>query len=237
MLKVTNLNTHYGSVHALKGVDFEINEGEVVSIIGSNGAGKTSLLNSILGVVKPSSGNAVFLDQDITSLPCHKTINLGISVVPEAKEVFTSFTVYENIRMGLKKDIHRYSKNEFGKELDSLFEIFPRLKERLHQVAGTLSGGEQQMLVISRALVSKPKLLMLDEPSLGLAPIIVNEIFNIIKRLKEGGMTIILVEQIANKALKVADRGYVIENGKIVMSGTGEELRNNKDIAKAYLGV
>jgi branched-chain amino acid transport system ATP-binding protein len=237
LLNVTQLHAHYGSVHALRGVDIEVNQGEVVSIIGSNGAGKSTMLNSILGFVKPTSGTVSFLGQDVTRISAQNTINLGISIVPEGRDVFPTFTVYENLRMGLKKQIGKVTHREFGAELEAVFQRFPRLKERINQQAGTLSGGEQQMLVISRALISKPKLLLLDEPSLGLAPIIVNEIFGIIQGLKQEGMTIVLVEQMANKALAVADRGYVLENGAVVISGKAEELRTNKDIAKAYLGV
>jgi len=237
MLKITGLHAHHGSVHALRGIDIEVREGEVVSIIGSNGAGKTTLLDCILGNVTASAGTITYLGQDITRLPTHKTINLGISIVPEGRQVFGSLTVYENLRMGLKKNIGQVSNAQFSEMLERIFARFPRLKERIHQAAGTMSGGEQQMLVISRALISNPKLLLLDEPSLGLAPIIVNEIFDILHELKKEKMTIILVEQMASKALQIADRGYVIENGRIVISGLAEELRSNKDIQKAYLGV
>ncbi|MDQ0217727.1 ABC transporter ATP-binding protein [Peribacillus cavernae] len=237
MLKCSELFANYGSVAALKGISIEVQSGEIVAVIGSNGAGKTTLINSILGFVKPHKGTVIFEGQDITNIPAHKTTNLGISVVPEAREVFYSLTVKENLRMGLKKEIGKVKQQELEDRLVHLFDTFPRLKERINQQAGTLSGGEQQMLVISRALISNPKLLLLDEPSLGLAPIIVNEIFEIIKTLKKEGITIVLVEQIANKALSVADKAYVIENGKIVMSGSASELKENKDIAKAYLGV
>ncbi|MGG2197952.1 MULTISPECIES: ABC transporter ATP-binding protein [Paenibacillus] len=237
MLTVSDLHMYYGGVHALKGVSLEVNEGEVVAVIGSNGAGKTTLLSAILGMVKPRSGQISYSNQDITYITAHKTVNMGISLVPEGREVFSSMTVYENLRLGLKKRVGRVNQKEFDRELEHIFFRFPRLKERIDQLAGTLSGGEQQMMVISRALIGKPKLLLLDEPSLGLAPIIVNEIFDIIKGLKQDGMTIILVEQMANKALSVADRGYVLENGHIAMSGTAKELRGNREVAKAYLGV
>lgn len=237
MLKCTEIHSSYGSILALQGVSLEVNKGEIVAVIGSNGAGKTTLINSILGFVKPQKGTITFEGQDITKLPPYKTTNKGISVVPEAREVFPNLTVYENLRIGLKRDINKLNKEEFEKRLSRLFNIFPRLKERINQHAGTLSGGEQQMLVISRALICNPKLILLDEPSLGLAPIIVNEIFEIIKRLKNEGITIILVEQIANKALSVADKAYVIENGKVVMNGIASELKENNNIVKAYLGV
>lgn len=237
MLKVSDLHVHYGGVHALKGVNFEVKKGEVIAVIGSNGAGKTTLLSSIIGMVTPSKGSISFLNEDITCVPAHTTVNMGVSLVPEGREVFSNLTVYENLRLGLKKQIGRIPKKELDRELEVLFVRFPRLKERSNQMAGTLSGGEQQMLAISRALIGKPQLLMLDEPSLGLAPIIVNEIFHIIHELKKDGMTIVLIEQIAHKALSVADRGYVLENGRIVMSGTAKELRGNKDVAKAYLGI
>lgn len=237
MLKCSELYTYYGSISALTGVSIEVNSGEAIAVIGSNGAGKTTLLNSIVGVVKPTRGSVIFEGQDITRCSAHQTVNMGISVVPEGREVFQRLTVHENLRMGLKKEISKVKQKELEDRLVSLYDTFPRLKERMNQQAGTLSGGEQQMLIISRALISYPKLLLLDEPSLGLAPIIVNEIFNIIEGLKKEGMTIVLVEQMANKALGVADKAYIIENGKIVMSGTASELKQNKDIAKAYLGV
>ncbi len=237
MLEISELNTCYGSIHAVKRISLNVKQGEIVTVIGSNGAGKTTLLNSVIGIVRPTSGKIVYMDKDITSLPAHKTINMGMSVVPEGREVFSSLTVYENLRMGLKKRISQINQNEFESETKSLYEMFPRLKERINQPAGTLSGGEQQMLVIARALISKPQLLLLDEPSLGLAPIIVHEIFDVLQELKKEGVTVLLVEQIANEALAIADRGYVIENGEVVMEGTSEELKENKDVAKAYLGV
>lgn len=237
MLEISELNTCYGSIHAVKRISLNVKQGEIVTVIGSNGAGKTTLLNSVIGIVRPTSGKIVYMDKDITSLPAHKTINMGMSVVPEGREVFSSLTVYENLRMGLKKRISQINQNEFESETKSLYEMLPRLKERINQPAGTLSGGEQQMLVIARALISKPQLLLLDEPSLGLAPIIVHEIFDVLQELKKEGVTVLLVEQIANEALAIADRGYVIENGEVVMEGTSEELKENKDVAKAYLGV
>ncbi len=237
MLEISELNTCYGSIHAVKRISLNVKQGEIVTVIGSNGAGKTTLLNSVIGIVRPTSGKIVYMDKDITSLPAHKTINMGMSVVPEGREVFSSLTVYENLRMGLKKRISQINQNEFESETKSLYEMFPRLKERINQPAGTLSGGEQQMLVIARALISKQQLLLLDEPSLVLAPIIVHEIFDVLQELKKEGVTVLLVEQIANEALAIADRGYVIENGEVVMEGTSEELKENKDVAKAYLGV
>lgn len=237
MLRLSDLHVYYGGVHALKGVNLEVREGEVVAVIGSNGAGKTTLLGSILGTVKPRSGTISYTDLDITYMPAYKTVNMGISLVPEGREVFGHLKVHENLRLGLKKRVGRVKQNELDHELELIYSRFPRLKERKDQLAGTLSGGEQQMLVISRALIGKPKLLLLDEPSLGLAPIIVNEIFDIIKGMKKAGMTIVLVEQMANKALMIADRGYVLENGKIAMSGAAKELRGNREVANAYLGV
>lgn len=237
MLKVSDLNTFYGNVHAVRGISLEVKPEEVIAVIGSNGAGKTTLLNSIIGIVKPRSGKISFMGEDITPLPAHKIANMGISFVPEDREVFSSLTVKENLQMGLKKRISKVSSDEFESEAEFLYDMFPRLRERVKQPAGTLSGGEQQMLVMARALISKPPLLLLDEPSLGLAPTLVSEIFDTIVELKKSGTTVVVVEQIANEALAVADRGYVIENGEVVMTGSGEELRGNEDVAKAYLGV
>lgn len=237
MLKVSDLNTFYGNVHAVRGISLEVEPEEVVAIIGSNGAGKTTLLSSIIGIVKPRSGKISFIGEDITPLPAHKIANMGISFVPEDREVFSSLTVKENLRMGLKRRISKVSSDEFESEAESLYNMFPRLRERVNQPAGTLSGGEQQMLVMARALISKPQLLLLDEPSLGLAPTLVSEIFDTIVELKKSGTTIVVVEQIANEALAVADHAYVIENGEVVMTGSGEELRGNEDVIKAYLGV
>ncbi len=237
IMEISELNTWYGSIHAVKRISLNVEQGEIVSVIGSNGAGKTTLLNSVVGIVRPASGRIVYINKDITSLPAHKTINMGMSIVPEGREVFSSLTVYENLRMGLKKRISKINHNQFESEARSLYEMFPRLKERTNQPAGTLSGGEQQMLVIARALISKPQLLLLDEPSLGLAPIIVQEIFDVLQKLKKEGVTVLLVEQRANEALAIADRGYVIENGEVVIQGTSEELKENEDVAKAYLGV
>ncbi len=237
MLKVSNLNTFYGNVHAVRGISLEVKPEEIIAVIGSNGAGKTTLLSSIVGIVKPRSGKILFKEEDITPLPAHKVANMGISFVPEDREVFSSLTVKENLRMGLKRRISKISGDEFESEAESLYAMFPRLQERINQPAGTLSGGEQQMLVMARALISKPQLLLLDEPSLGLAPTLVSEIFDTIVKLRKEGMTLVVVEQIANEVLAVADRGYVIENGEVVITGSGEELRSNKDVATAYLGV
>ncbi len=237
MLKVSDLNTFYGNVHAVRGISLEVEPEEVVAVIGSNGAGKTTLLSSIIGMVKPRSGKISFRGEDITSLPAHKIVNMGISFVPEDREVFSSLTVRDNLRMGLKGRISKLSSDEFESEAEYLYDMFPRLRERTNQPAGTLSGGEQQMLVMARALISDPQLLLLDEPSLGLAPTLISEIFDTITELKKAGMTIVVVEQIANEALSVADRGYVIENGEVVITGSGEELRGNEDVANAYLGV
>lgn len=237
MLKVSNLNVFYGNVHAVRGISIEVKPEEIIAVIGSNGAGKTTFLSSIIGIVKPRSGKISFKGEDITPIPAHKIANMGISFVPEDREVFSSLTVKENLRMGLKRRISNISSDEFEIEAESLYNKFPRLQERINQPAGTLSGGEQQMLVMARALISKPQLLLLDEPSLGLAPTLVSEIFDTIVELKKEGTTIVVVEQIANEALAVADRAYVIENGEVVIMGSGEELRGNEDVAKAYLGV
>ncbi|MCA0756226.1 ABC transporter ATP-binding protein [Paenibacillus sp. N4] len=237
MLNVNGLHVRYGAVHALKGIDFDLKEGEIVAVIGSNGAGKTTLLQSILGLVRPHSGTVEFAGRAITNLPASKTSNLGISLVPEGREVFGTLSVVENLRMGLKKKIGSFSKLQFEKELELVFERFPRLHERRSQLAFTLSGGEQQMLVLSRAMISKPKLLLLDEPSLGLAPIIVNEIFETIGALAKEGTSILLVEQMAHKALSIASRGYVIDNGRVALHGRSADLLNDERMIKAYLGT
>ena len=233
MLEVKNLEVYYGVICALKGISFEVNEGEIVSLIDANGAGKTTMMQSVVGIIPKRSGTVLFNGQDITKTPCHKIVQLGMTQVPEGRRIFQELTVYENLMMGAYtvKD-----QQQFKAELESVFERFPRLAERRNQIAGTLSGGEQQMLAMSRALMIRPKLLMLDEPSMGLAPILVDQIFEIIKELHKAGTTILLVEQNASKALEIADRAYVLETGSITLSGTGRELANSDEVRKAYLG-
>ncbi|MDY4761447.1 ABC transporter ATP-binding protein [Streptococcus thoraltensis] len=233
MLKVENLSVSYGAIEAVKNVSFEVNEGEVVSLIGANGAGKTSILRTISGLVRPKEGKITFLGNEIQRVPARKIVSDGLSQVPEGRHVFSGLTVMENLEMGafLKKD-----KDQNQKNLKRIFERFPRLEERKNQDAATLSGGEQQMLAMGRALMSQPKLLLLDEPSMGLAPIFIQEIFDIVKDIQKQGTTVLLIEQNATKALSIADRGYVLETGKIVLSGTGQELLESDDVRKAYLG-
>lgn len=233
MLKVDDLSVHYGVIQAVKNVSFEVNEGEVVSLIGANGAGKTSILRTISGLVRPSGGKIEFLGQEIQKAPARKIVASGLSQVPEGRHVFSGLTVMENLEMGafLHKD-----RDENQKNLKKVFDRFPRLEERKNQDAATLSGGEQQMLAMGRALMSKPKLLLLDEPSMGLAPIFIQEIFDIIQDIQKQGTTVLLIEQNAKKALSIADRGYVLETGKIVLSGTGQDLLESDEVRKAYLG-
>ena len=233
MLKVDDLSVHYGVIQAVKNVSFEVNEGEVVSLIGANGAGKTSILRTISGLVRPSGGKIEFLGQEIQKAPARKIVASGLSQVPEGRHVFSGLTVMENLEMGafLHKD-----RDENQKNLKKVFDRFPRLEDRKNQDAATLSGGEQQMLAMGRALMSKPKLLLLDEPSMGLAPIFIQEIFDIIQDIQKQGTTVLLIEQNAKKALSIADRGYVLETGKIVLSGTGQELLASDEVRKAYLG-
>ena len=234
MLQVKNLEHKYGAIRSLKGVSIDVNQGEVVALVGGNGAGKTTLLRCISGILRPCGGSIVFEGESIFGLPSHKVAKHGIAQVLESRHVFPKLSVMENIQMGafLRKD----EKGKIDEEVDGLFEIFPRLKERVSQLAGTLSGGEQQMLVMVRAMISNPKLLILDEPSLGLAPIFIDEIFNIIPRLQQMGSTILLVEQNASMALAVADRGYVMETGNITLSKTGANLLENDQVRKLYLG-
>lgn len=233
MLTVDNLSIHYGVIQAVKNVSFEVNEGEVVTLIGANGAGKTSILRTISGLVRPSEGSVSFLGESIEKAPARKIVANGLSQVPEGRHVFSGLTVMENLEMGafLHNDREQNQKN-----LKMIFERFPRLEERKNQDAATLSGGEQQMLAMGRALMSRSKLLLLDEPSMGLAPIFIQEIFDIIQDIQKQGTTVLLVEQNANKALAIADRGYVLETGKIVLSGTGQELLASDEVRKAYLG-
>lgn len=233
MLKVDNLSVHYGVIQAVKEVSFEVNEGEVVSLIGANGAGKTSILRTISGLVRPSSGTIQFLGKDIHKAPARKIVASGLSQVPEGRHVFPGLTVLENLEMGA---FLRNNREENQQNLKKVFSRFPRLEERKNQDAATLSGGEQQMLAMGRALMSQPQLLLLDEPSMGLAPIFIQEIFDIIEDIKKQGTTVLLIEQNANKALSIADRGYVLETGKLVLSGTGQELLASDGVRKAYLG-
>ncbi|WP_195215488.1 ABC transporter ATP-binding protein [Streptococcus oralis] len=233
MLKVENLSVHYGMIQAVRDVSFEVNEGEVVSLIGANGAGKTTILRTLSGLVRPSAGKIQFLGKEIQKLPAQKIVAGGLSQVPEGRHVFPGLTVMENLEMGafLKKNREKNQAN-----LKKVFSRFPRLEERKNQDAATLSGGEQQMLAMGRALMSTPKLLLLDEPSMGLAPIFIQEIFDIIQDIQKQGTTVLLIEQNANKALAISDRGYVLETGKIVLSGTGKELAASDEVRKAYLG-
>ena len=233
MLKVENLSIKYGSIEAVKNVSFEVNEGEVVTLIGANGAGKTSILRTISGLVRPTEGIISYLGNDIHKTPARKIVAEGLAQVPEGRHVFAGLTVMENLEMGAF--LHK-NKEENTALLKKVFQRFPRLEERKNQDAATLSGGEQQMLAMGRALMSRPKLLLLDEPSMGLAPIFIQEIFDIIEDIKAQGTTVLLIEQNANKALSIADRGYVLETGKVVLSGTGEELLASDEVRKAYLG-
>ncbi len=232
MLEVKDVHVYYGSIHAIKGISFEVNQGEIVSLIGANGAGKSTTLKTISGLLKTQSGTVKCLDQDFTNQPHHKSVYQGLTQVPEGRRVFANMTVEENLEMGA----YSIDSKKIPELLEVVYERFPRLLERKKQIAGTLSGGEQQMLAMGRALMSEPSLLMLDEPSMGLSPILVDEIFDIIKTLHESGTTILLVEQNAQKALTIADRGYVLETGRIVLEGTGDELLHNDQVRKAYLG-
>ena len=232
MLKVNDINVYYGAIHAIKGVSFEVNDGEIVTLIGANGAGKTTILNTISGLLRTRTGSIEFMEQNLNSVPAHKIVSRGLALVPEGRRVFLQMSVEENLEMGA----YTQSKSTIGPGLEQVYAHFPRLKERRRQIAGTLSGGEQQMLAMGRALMSRPKLMMLDEPSMGLAPILVDQIFEIIQSLHKAGTTILLVEQNAQMALSVADRGYVLETGKIVTSGTGTDLLNDEAVKKAYLG-
>ena len=232
MLKVENLSVHYGMIQAVRDVSFEVNEGEVVSLIGANGAGKTTILRTISGLVRPSAGKIEFVGSEIQKVPAQKIVAAGLSQVPEGRHVFPGLTVLENLEMGAFLKTNR---EENQANLKKVFSRFPRLEERKNQDAATLSGGEQQMLAMGRALMSTPKLLLLDEPSMGLAPIFIQEIFDIIQDIQRQGTTVLLIEQNANKALSIADRGYVLETGKIVLSGTGQELLASDEVRKAYL--
>ena len=232
ILKVDDINVYYGSIHAIKGISFEVNEGEIVTLIGANGAGKSTTLNTISGLLHSRTGSVTFMGENLGHVPAHKIVSKGLAMVPEGRRVFLQMTVQENLEMGA----YTQGNKTIAQDLEMVYEQFPRLKERYKQIAGTLSGGEQQMLAMGRALMSHPKLLMLDEPSMGLAPILVEQIFDIIKDLHKAGTTILLVEQNAQAALSVADRGYVLETGKVVTTGTGIELLASPAIKKAYLG-
>jgi branched-chain amino acid transport system ATP-binding protein len=232
ILKVSDINVYYGAIHAIKGVSFEVNPGEVVTLIGANGAGKSTTLQTVSGLLHSRTGSIEFLGENLMGVPAHKVVAKGLAQVPEGRRVFLQMTVEENLEMGA----YTRSGGDIDADLEKVYAYFPRLMERRRQIAGTLSGGEQQMLAMGRALMSRPKLLMLDEPSMGLAPILVEQIFKIIQTLHEAGTTILLVEQNAQAALSIADRGYVLETGKIVTSGTGTELLASPEIKKAYLG-
>lgn len=233
MLEVKDIEVYYGVIQAIKGISFEVNEGEVIALIGANGAGKTTTLHTITGLLSPKKGSVMFEGQDITKVPAHKIVSLGMAHVPEGRRVFAELSVYENLKMGAYT---RKDKTEIEETLQMVYQRFPRLEERKNQLAGTLSGGEQQMLAMGRALMSRPKIIVMDEPSMGLSPILVNEIFDIIKEVSAGGTTVLLVEQNAKKALSIADRAYVLETGKIVLEGDAKELMNDDSIKKAYLG-
>lgn len=233
MLKVSDLNVYYGVIQAIKGISFEVNQGEVIALIGANGAGKTTILHTVTGLLRAKSGKIEFEGNDITKMPGHKIVTLGMAHVPEGRRVFAELSVYENLILGAYT---RKDKEEINKTLEMVYRRFPRLQERKTQLAGTLSGGEQQMLAMGRALMSHPKIILMDEPSMGLSPIFVNEIFDIIKQVSASGTTVLLVEQNAKKALEIADRAYVLETGKIVKSASADELMNDDSIKKAYLG-
>lgn len=233
MLKVEKLNVHYGVINAVKNVSFEVNEGEIVALIGANGAGKTSIMHALSGLLKTTSGNITFLDKNITKVAAHKIIANGLAQVPEGRRIFAQLSVADNLEMGAYL---RTDKIEIQRDLENIYKRFPRLGERKNQLAGTLSGGEQQMLAMGRALMSRPKLLLLDEPSMGLSPILVNEIFGIIKEINKDGVTIFLVEQNANKALSIANRAYVLETGNITISGDANDVANDPRVREAYLG-
>lgn len=233
MLEVKDLEVYYGVICALKGISFEVNQGEIVTLIGANGAGKTTTMQSVVGLIPSKAGIVTFDGHDITKTPCHKIVHLGMTQVPEGRRIFQELTVYENLLMGA------YSMKDqsgFKNDIDAIYTRFPRLAERRNQIAGTLSGGEQQMLAMGRAIMSHPKLLMLDEPSMGLSPLLVDQVFEIIKDINKDGTTILLVEQNAGKSLAISDRAYVLENGQIVLSGTGKELAASEMVRKAYLG-
>ena len=233
LLEVQDIQVYYGMIQALKGVSFSVNEGEVIALIGANGAGKTTTLHTVTGLLRAKSGHIIYDGQDITKVPPHKIVTMGMAHVPEGRRVFANMTVLQNLKMGA---FTRSDKNEIDATIEKVYKRFPRLKERQNQTAGTLSGGEQQMLAMGRALMSQPKIILMDEPSMGLSPIFVNEIFDIIQQVSKTGTTVLLVEQNAKKALSIADRAYVLETGKIVLTGDAKELMDNESIKKAYLG-
>ena len=233
MLEVKDLQVYYGMIQAIKGISFEVNQGEVIALIGANGAGKTTILHTVTGLLAPKKGSIMFEGQDITKVPAHKIVSMGMAHVPEGRRVFAQLSVYDNLKMGAYT---RTDKNEIEESLEMVYKRFPRLEERKNQMAGTLSGGEQQMLAMGRALMSKPKIILMDEPSMGLSPIFVNEIFDIIQEVSASGTTVLLVEQNAKKALSIADRAYVLETGNIALEGDAKILMNDDSIKKAYLG-
>ncbi len=233
MLEVKDIEVYYGMIQAIKGVSFHVEEGEVIALIGANGAGKTTILHTVSGLLAPKKGSILFEGKELTKTPGHKIVSMGMAHVPEGRRVFAQLTVLQNLKMGAYT---RKDKKEINETLEMVFEHFPRLKERQGQLAGTLSGGEQQMLAMGRALMSHPKIILMDEPSMGLSPIFVNEIFNIIQEVSKMGTTVLLVEQNAKKALSIADRAYVLETGKIVLEGKASDLLNDDSIKKAYLG-
>ena len=233
MLEVKDLEVYYGVIQAIKGVSFQVNQGEVIALIGANGAGKTTILHTITGLLAPKKGSVMFEGKEITKVPAHKIVSMGMAHVPEGRRVFAELSVYENRKMGAYT---RKDRAEIDESLQNVYKRFPRLEERKNQMAGTLSGGEQQMLAMGRALMSKPKIILMDEPSMGLSPILVNEIFDIIQAVSESGTTVLLVEQNAKKALSIADRAYVLETGNIVLEGKAKDLLENDSIKKAYLG-
>lgn len=233
MLKVDNIDVYYGAIHAIKGISIEVPKGEIVTLVGSNGAGKSTTLRTISGLMKPKNGTILFEDKNIVGVPAHKIVGMGLCQVPEGRHVFANMSVMENLELGAYL---RNDKDGIARDLEDVFKKFPRLLERKDQISGTLSGGEQQMLAMGRALMSRPRLLLLDEPSMGLAPLLVKEIFNIIKEINESGTTVLLVEQNANIALSIADKAYVLETGRIALAGTAQELASSEAVRKAYLG-
>lgn len=233
MLKVDNIDVYYGAIHAIKGISIEVPKGEIVTLVGSNGAGKSTTLRTISGLMKPKNGTILFEDKNIVGVPAHKIVGMGLCQVPEGRHVFANMSVMENLELGAYL---RNDKDGIARDLEDVFKKFPRLLERKDQISGTLSGGEQQMLAMGRALMSRPRLLLLDEPSMGLAPLLVKELFNIIKEINESGTTVLLVEQNANMALSIADKAYVLETGRIALAGTAQELASSEAVRKAYLG-
>lgn len=233
MLEVKDLEVYYGVIQAIKGVSFHVEQGEVIALIGANGAGKTTILHTVTGLLSPKKGHIMFEGKDITKVPAHKIVSMGMAHVPEGRRVFAELSVYENLKMGAYT---RKDRSEIEESLNNVYKRFPRLEERKNQMAGTLSGGEQQMLAMGRALMSQPKIILMDEPSMGLSPILVNEIFDIIQEVSKSGTTVLLVEQNAKKALSIADRAYVLETGRIALEGRAEDLLRDDSIKKAYLG-